>query len=150
LATNHPENTSLAVCQRKMDSKMFEHLKCLFNTAYYIAKFNKPLTDFKNLIALLNKHDVDKSTGRAVEEYQNDMKCKESVSVSLMIVQAKARSLLTFILRAFPHGNIILRVMSTNVPPRECKLWQRCIIFYFVGVVMRWLTVYLESADKVS
>jgi hypothetical protein len=48
LATNHPENTPPAVCQRKMDSKMYEHLKCLFNIAYYIAKFNKPLTDFKN------------------------------------------------------------------------------------------------------
>jgi hypothetical protein len=60
LARNHPENTRIAVCQRKMDSKMFKHLKCLFNTAYYIAKLNKPLTDFRNLIALLNKHDVDR------------------------------------------------------------------------------------------
>jgi hypothetical protein len=40
--------------------------------------------------------------------------------------------------------------MYTNVPPRERKLWQRCIIFYFVAVVILWLTVYLESADKVS
>jgi hypothetical protein len=66
LARNHPENTPLAVCQRMIDSKMFEHLKCLFNTAYYIAKFNKPLTDFKNMIALLNKNDVDTGPGRVV------------------------------------------------------------------------------------
>jgi hypothetical protein len=59
LARYHPENTPLDACQRKMVSKMFEHLKCLFNTTYYIAKFNKPLTDFKNLIALLNNPDVD-------------------------------------------------------------------------------------------
>jgi hypothetical protein len=64
-----------------MDSKMFEHLMCLINAAHYIAKFNKPLTDFKNLIALLNKHDVDTGPGRVVEEYQNDVKCKEFVSV---------------------------------------------------------------------
>jgi hypothetical protein len=80
LARNYPENTPLAVCQRKIDSKMFEHLKCLFNTAYYIAEFNKPLTDFRKLIALLNKHDVDTVPGRVVETYQNDMKCKEFMS----------------------------------------------------------------------
>jgi hypothetical protein len=40
-------------------------------------------------------------------------------------------------LRAFPHRNVILRVMSTNVPPRECKLYQRFIMFCFVAVGMR-------------
>jgi hypothetical protein len=87
LARNHPKHIPLAVCQRKMHSKRFEHLKCLFNIAYYIAKFNKPLTDFKNLIALLNKHDVDTGPGRVVEEYQNDMKCKEFVSVIADIIK---------------------------------------------------------------
>jgi hypothetical protein len=87
LARNHLENIPVAVCQRKMDSKIFEHLKCLFNTAYYIAKFNKPLTDFRNLIALLNKHDVDRGPGRVVEEYQNDMKCKEFVSVIADVIK---------------------------------------------------------------
>jgi hypothetical protein len=37
LARNYPENTPLAVCQRKIDSKISEHLKCLFNIACYIA-----------------------------------------------------------------------------------------------------------------
>jgi hypothetical protein len=73
LARNHPENTPLAVCQIKMDSKMFEQLKCIFSTACYIAKWNKPLTDFKNLIALLNKHDVGTGPGQVVEKYQNGL-----------------------------------------------------------------------------
>jgi hypothetical protein len=66
---------------------MFEHLRCLFNTAHYIAKFNKPFTDFRNLISLLNKHDVDTGPGSIVEEYQNDMKCREFVSVITDVIR---------------------------------------------------------------
>jgi hypothetical protein len=87
LARNFPEEAPLAACQKKLNSKMFEHLRCLFNTAYYISKFNKPFTDFINLITLLNKHDVDTGLGSVVEEYQNDMKCREFVSIIANVIR---------------------------------------------------------------
>jgi hypothetical protein len=36
---------------------------------------------------LLNKYDVDTGPGRVVEEYQNDIKCKEFVSVIADVIK---------------------------------------------------------------
>jgi hypothetical protein len=69
LARNFPEEASLVACRKKLNSKMFEHLWCLFNKEYYIAKFNKLFTDFRNLTTLLSKHDVDTGPESVVEEY---------------------------------------------------------------------------------
>lgn len=70
-----PETTPLAVCVKKMDSNMFENLKKLFNIAYYIAKNNKPFTDFPGLIELSEKLGVELR-----EEYGNRTSCKEFIS----------------------------------------------------------------------
>jgi hypothetical protein len=37
-------NIPLAVCMKKMDKEMFDHLKIHFNVAYYIEKNNSFLT----------------------------------------------------------------------------------------------------------
>jgi hypothetical protein len=44
-ALSAPESTSLAARMKKFDQKMLGHMKCVFNTAYYIAKHSKPYTD---------------------------------------------------------------------------------------------------------
>jgi len=54
-----PEDTPLAVCMKKMDKHMSDHLKILFNVAYYIAKNNKPFSDFESLLELNAKLGVD-------------------------------------------------------------------------------------------
>jgi hypothetical protein len=37
-----PESTLLAAGIKKFDQKLLNHMKCVFNTAYYISKYNKP------------------------------------------------------------------------------------------------------------
>ncbi|XP_070587501.1 zinc finger protein 862-like [Erythrolamprus reginae] len=70
-----PEATPLAACIRKMDEDMFKHMTILFNVAYYIAKNNRPFTDFEGLLELTEK------LGSAVrQEYANDKRCKELIS----------------------------------------------------------------------
>jgi hypothetical protein len=54
-----PEDTPLAVCMKKMDKYMFDHLKILFNVAYYIAKNKKLFSDFESLLELNAKVGVD-------------------------------------------------------------------------------------------
>ncbi|XP_040177111.1 zinc finger protein 862-like [Rana temporaria] len=69
------EATPLPACVKKMDQGVFNHMKVLFNVAYYIAKHNKPYTDFKGLLELTEKLGV-----AAREEYANDKRCKEFIS----------------------------------------------------------------------
>jgi hypothetical protein len=60
---------------KKFDQKMLDHMKCVFNTAYYIAKHNKPYTDIGGLLTLVENLGV-----KVRSEYSNDMKCVEFVS----------------------------------------------------------------------
>ncbi|XP_073532536.1 zinc finger protein 862-like [Phyllobates terribilis] len=58
-----------------MDEDIFKHMTILFNVAYYIAKNNRPFTDFEGLLELTEK------LGSAVrQEYANDKRCKEFIS----------------------------------------------------------------------
>jgi hypothetical protein len=52
--------------------------------AYYIAKFSYPFTDFRNLINILNKHDVDTGPGSVIEEYQNDISAENLYKLLMM------------------------------------------------------------------
>jgi hypothetical protein len=49
LAVAKPQCTPLAVCQEKIDEKMFSHLNKLLNNAYYVTEHNKTFTNFENL-----------------------------------------------------------------------------------------------------
>jgi hypothetical protein len=47
-----PGATPLATCEeKKMDTKILDNLKALFNVAYCIAKNNKRFSDFSGLLA---------------------------------------------------------------------------------------------------
>jgi hypothetical protein len=61
-----PKDTPLAICMKKMDKLMFDHLKILFNVAYCIAKNNKPFSNFESLLQLNSKVQAEER-----EEYSN-------------------------------------------------------------------------------
>jgi hypothetical protein len=71
----HYLHQNVAECMKKFDWKMLDHMKCVFNIAYYMAKHNKPYTDIGGLVALEDKLGV-----RVRSEYSNDMRCAEFVS----------------------------------------------------------------------
>ncbi|XP_073537153.1 zinc finger protein 862-like [Phyllobates terribilis] len=65
-----------------MDEDIFKHMTILFNVAYYIAKNNRPFTDFEGLLELTEK------LGSAVrQEYANDKRCKEFISHMAEIIR---------------------------------------------------------------
>lgn len=74
-AETDPSNTALAKCVRKIDEKMFNHLKIVFNAAYYLAKNNRPFTDIKDILILISNCGIE-----VLEEYSNNNSCKEIVA----------------------------------------------------------------------
>lgn len=70
-----PEATPLAICIKKMDEKMFNHLKVVFNVAYYIAKNNKPFT---------RKLGVE-----ITNEYANDKRCKDFIASIASVIKTQ-------------------------------------------------------------
>lgn len=78
-----PEATPLAICIKKMDEKMFNHLKVVFNVAYYIAK-NKPFTDFEGLLKLTRKLGVE-----ITNEYANDKRCKDFIASIASVIKTQ-------------------------------------------------------------
>lgn len=73
-AKDNPEETPLAVCVRRMDAAMFQHMTHVFNVAYYVAKHEKPFRDFPDLLMLAAKLDVT-----VLQKYGNDVQCKQFI-----------------------------------------------------------------------
>jgi hypothetical protein len=74
-ALSVPKSTPLTACTKNSDQKMLDHMKCVYSTAYYIPKHNKPYTDIGGLLALVNKLGVEVRS-----EYNNDITYAEFVS----------------------------------------------------------------------
>jgi hypothetical protein len=70
-----PEAMPLAMCMKKMDEKTFDYLKTLFKVSYYIAKNNKPFTDFTGLLELSDKLGL-----QLQDEYNNKTRCTDFIS----------------------------------------------------------------------
>lgn len=54
-AKENPCETPMAKCIKSMDQKTFAHLTSLFNASYYLAKSNRPFSDFKELVVVTCK-----------------------------------------------------------------------------------------------
>jgi hypothetical protein len=79
-----PEAMPLAMCVKKMDEKAFDYLKTLFNVSYYIAKNNKPFTDFSGLLELSEKLGV-----QLQDEYNNTTRCKDFISQTARVISSE-------------------------------------------------------------
>ena len=73
-ARRNPEAAPIVKSIMKADEVMLNHLKTVFNCAYYIAKKNKPFSDISDLLVLLHKCDVN-----ILPEYKNRKACKEFI-----------------------------------------------------------------------
>ncbi|XP_053158033.1 zinc finger protein 862-like isoform X2 [Hemicordylus capensis] len=79
-ASTPPASAPSAQCMKEMDEKKFKQLEALFNASYYIAKNNKPFTDLRELIVLLNKLDIEIS-----DQYVSG--CREIISHIATVVR---------------------------------------------------------------
>lgn len=79
----NPAATPLARAIIKADETMINHLRVVFNCAYYIAKHNKPFSDLEELLVLTNKCGVN-----VLPEYRNRKACKEFVHHIASIVES--------------------------------------------------------------
>ncbi|XP_075445263.1 zinc finger protein 862-like [Ascaphus truei] len=73
-AQKNPESTPMGLCVKKMEKEMFQQMCVVFNSAYYIAKTNKPFSDIKDLLNYTRKLGV-----HVLEQYSNDKRCAEFV-----------------------------------------------------------------------
>uniref|UniRef100_A0A8C5LZR6 TTF-type domain-containing protein n=1 Tax=Leptobrachium leishanense TaxID=445787 RepID=A0A8C5LZR6_9ANUR len=81
-AKDTPEERPLAVCIKKMDAEMFQHMKHMFNVAYFVAKSEKPFRDFMDLLTLAAKLDVP-----ILQKYGNDVQCKQFIHFIAKIIR---------------------------------------------------------------
>ena len=70
-ATRNPEETPIAAGIARMSAEMGEHLRVLFRTAFYIAKEEKPFSDFPGLCQLQALNGVN-----IQQQYVNDKACR--------------------------------------------------------------------------
>jgi hypothetical protein len=68
---------------KKIDGKTFDFLKTLFNVSYYIAKNNKPFTDFTGLLELSDKLGL-----QLQDEYSNKTRCKDFISQVAKVIRS--------------------------------------------------------------
>ncbi|MEE6467962.1 hypothetical protein FKM82_008120 [Ascaphus truei] len=73
-AQKNPESTPTRLCVKKMEREMFQQMCVVFNSAYYIAKTNKPFSDIKELLNYTRKLGV-----HVLKQYSNDKRCAEFV-----------------------------------------------------------------------
>lgn len=66
--------TPIAKCIKRMDDKMFSHMTNLFNIAYYIAKNEKSFADFRDLLSLASKLNVE-----ILKQYGNEIECRQFI-----------------------------------------------------------------------
>uniref|UniRef100_A0A8C5P9S0 TTF-type domain-containing protein n=1 Tax=Leptobrachium leishanense TaxID=445787 RepID=A0A8C5P9S0_9ANUR len=81
-AKDTPEERPLAVCIKKMDAAMFQHMTHMFNVAYYVAKSEKPFRDFMDLLTLAAKLYVP-----ILQKYGNDVQCKQFIHYIAKIIR---------------------------------------------------------------
>lgn len=143
----HPENSSMAKCLKRMDEKMFFHLEVLFNISYYIAKNNKPFTDIRGLAELVDKLNVE-----VLEEYTNNKQCKEFIHY---IAQSVKEDVVADI-KASEFVSVLLDGSTDRSDVEECIVYVRYI--NASGVKESYLAIaalanstasgYLDSIDK--
>uniref|UniRef100_A0A8C5QKG7 TTF-type domain-containing protein n=1 Tax=Leptobrachium leishanense TaxID=445787 RepID=A0A8C5QKG7_9ANUR len=81
-AKDTPEERPLAVCIKKMDAAMFQHMTHMFIVAYYVAKSEKPFRDYMDLLTLAAKLDVP-----ILQKYGNDVQCKQFIHFIAKIIR---------------------------------------------------------------
>ncbi|XP_053544659.1 zinc finger protein 862 isoform X2 [Bombina bombina] len=108
----------LALYVKTMDEDMTSQFKTLFNVAYYIAKNNKPFTDFDGLLELSGKLGATLKEG-----YANDKRCKDFISSIAKVI----RNEVTCELKRAVYVSLILDRSTDKVGVEELVLYVRYI-----------------------
>ncbi|XP_075441328.1 zinc finger protein 862-like [Ascaphus truei] len=95
----NPETPPEEPWKKKMEKEMFQQMCVVFNTAYYIAKNNKPFSDMKELLNYARKLGVG-----VPEQYGNDKRCAEFIK----FIAEKIRNDVVAEIKSSPFFSILL------------------------------------------
>ena len=98
-AENVMKTTPIGKSLTKMEERSKEMLKMRFNTAYYLAKKEKPFSDYPDLLALQEKNGIKKQNGyctpRAAVDFIDYIAKEFKASLKETLVHARYYSILT-------------------------------------------------------
>lgn len=153
---NVMKNTPIGKSIMKMEERSKEVLRIRFNTAYYLAKNEKPFSDYPDLLALQEKNGVEKRSGyrtdRAAAIFADFIAKQLKASLEEILLKARYYSILTdgstdtsvteqeliYIMLLNEDGRAVLKFLSIENPPvADAIHLVECIreAFHRIGVV---------------